>query len=172
MPFVSWGIANNGTLRAGQMEGNGTMLSGYVTFGSNNRLTVNVVIGVSFISVEQARKNLDAEIPDGTTLEQTAKQTRELWDEKLSRIRIEGASDGELETFYTAFFHTLQVMPFMSFSIRNTYCQLPLLQYPNEQSEGGMYYSGYDQAVHHGVSYTGYSIWVSQPPNHLVTFMH
>ena len=34
------------------------------------------------------------------------------------------------------------------------------LQYPYEQSEDGQYYSGYDDAVHEGESYTGYSIWV------------
>lgn len=34
------------------------------------------------------------------------------------------------------------------------------MQYPYEQSEGGRYYSGYDDTVHEGLSYTGYSIWV------------
>lgn len=34
-----------------------------------------------------------------------------------------------------------------------------VLQYPYEQDEGGKYYSGYDNTVHEGVSYTGYSIW-------------
>jgi hypothetical protein len=33
-------------------------------------------------------------------------------------------------------------------------------QYPYEQSEDGQYYSGYDDKVHSGISYTGYSIWV------------
>ena len=36
-------------------------------------------------------------------------------------------------------------------------------QYPYEQSEDGKYYSGYDNQVHEGVSYTGYSIWASFP---------
>jgi putative alpha-1,2-mannosidase len=82
------------------------MLSAYVTFQSS---LVNVRIGVSFISVEQARRNLDKEIPDGPPLEDTVNRTRDLWEEKLGRIQIEGASDEEMETFYTAFFHTLQV---------------------------------------------------------------
>ena len=160
MPFVSWGTAYNGTLSAGRAEGNGSMLSGYVTFASSENLIVNVRIGVSFISVEQARKNLDTEIPDGVTLEDTAAFTRESWAEKLNRIQIDGASDDELETFYTAFFHTLQVMPY--FICRSVNLMNSHTQYPSEQSEDGMYYSGYDQAVHHGPSYTGYSIWVCQ----------
>ena len=36
-------------------------------------------------------------------------------------------------------------------------------QYPSEQSEDGKYYSGYDDKVHEGQSYTGYSIWVRLP---------
>lgn len=35
-----------------------------------------------------------------------------------------------------------------------------LLEYPYEQSEDGKYYSGYDDKIHEGESYTGYSIWV------------
>ncbi|KAG1836241.1 glycoside hydrolase family 92 protein [Suillus subalutaceus] len=137
-PFASWGVSKNNTLFDGQTSGNGTLLSGYATF-SPEVVEVNVRIGVSFISVEQARKNLDMEIPDGNVLEDTATATRSAWAEKLELIKIKGASKDQLQTFYTAFFHTLQ--------------------YPYEQSEYGQYYSGYDDAVHQGVSYTGYSNW-------------
>jgi hypothetical protein len=85
------------------------VLSAYVRFASTPELTVNVRVGVSYISVEQARRNLDLEIPDGTSLEETASKTRGLWAEKLNRIQIQGASDDDLQVFYTAFFHTLQV---------------------------------------------------------------
>jgi hypothetical protein len=107
--FASWGTANNGTLREGRREGDGGVLSAYVQFASRTTLTVNVRIGVSYISVEQARRNLDLEIPDGTALEETASKTRALWAEKLNRIQIQGATDDDLQVFYTAFFHTLHV---------------------------------------------------------------
>ncbi|OBZ74826.1 hypothetical protein A0H81_05381 [Grifola frondosa] len=100
---------------------------------------VSVRVGVSFISVDQARKNIDAEVADGTSLEETARETRAAWAEKLDRIKIEGATAEDNQVFYTAVFHTLQ--------------------YPYEQSEDGHYYSGYDDSVHEGESYTGYSIW-------------
>ncbi|KAG1733237.1 glycoside hydrolase family 92 protein [Suillus paluster] len=137
-PFASWGVSQNNTLFDGQTSGNGTLLSGYATF-SPEVVEVSVRIGVSFISIEQARKNLDMEIPDGNTLEDTAMMTRSAWAEKLDLIKIRGATKDQMQTFYTAFYHTLQ--------------------YPYEQSEYGQYYSGYDDAVHQGVSYTGYSIW-------------
>ena len=106
--FESWGIANNGTLHDGEQYGSGAMLSGYANFDKKTKV-VNVRVGVSFISVEQARKNLEKEIPDGITLEQTAKKTREEWSEKLGRVQIRGASEEDLQIFYTGFFHALQV---------------------------------------------------------------
>ena len=107
-PFASYGVAQNGTISEGKAEGEGALLAGFVRFGEGTG-SVDVRVGVSFISVEQARKNLEAEIPDGTTLESTAEKTRAAWAEKLDCIQIEGASDEDRETFYTAVFHALQV---------------------------------------------------------------
>ncbi|KAJ3538818.1 hypothetical protein NM688_g6463 [Phlebia brevispora] len=139
-PIAEWGTASNADdlLHPEQLSSNGAQVSAYVRFDPSVH-TVDVRVGVSFISVEQARANLDSEIPDGTTLEQTARSTREAWAEKLDRISIEGATEDEETVFYTGVFHTLQ--------------------YPYEQDEGGKYYSGYDDSVHDGESYTGYSIW-------------
>ncbi|CDO69451.1 Glycoside Hydrolase Family 92 protein [Trametes cinnabarina] len=138
VPFEGFGVAQNGTVKEHAADGSGALLSGFARFAPGTK-RVNVRIGVSFISVDQARKNLDKEIPDGTTLEETAEKTRSAWAEKLDRVKVEGASQEESEIFYTGIFHTLQ--------------------YPYEQDEDGHYYSGYDDKVHEGVSYTGYSIW-------------
>lgn len=109
-PFEEWGVSSNanGTLFPGESSRNGSQISGYVLFDQNVK-TVEVRIGVSFISVEQARENLDSEIPDGTSLTATARTVREAWAEKLDRIQIEGAGDDAQTIFYTAVFHTLQV---------------------------------------------------------------
>ncbi|CDO69453.1 Glycoside Hydrolase Family 92 protein [Trametes cinnabarina] len=137
-PFGGFGIAQNGTITENETHGDGAVLSGFARFAPGTK-TVNVRVGVSFISIEQARRNVDKEIPDGTTIEETAEKTRAAWAEKLDRIKVEGASHEDAEVFYTGIFHTLQ--------------------YPYEQDEDGHYYSGYDDAVHAGSSYTGYSIW-------------
>jgi hypothetical protein len=109
---VEWGTASNGdgSVYPGQDQKSGAQVSGYARFAEGVR-TVNVRVGVSFISVEQARKNLENEIPDGTTLEETAEKTRQAWAEKLDRVKIEGSGimDDEKRVFYTGIFHTLQV---------------------------------------------------------------
>ena len=114
-PFVAFGTtAQNGTAVrvAGEKTAReGTVLGGYAVFSRDVR-TVDVRIGVSFISVEQARRNLEMEVPDGTTLEQTARKARAEWAEKLDRVQVRGGSREQLVTFYTALFHTLQVFGF------------------------------------------------------------
>ena len=93
------------------------MLGAYARFESSGPTVVDVRVGVSFISVDQARKNLEAEIPDGTSLEQTAQATRAQWAEKLGRVKVEGASADQRATFYTGIFHTLQVSLCMTCSV-------------------------------------------------------
>ena len=106
--FASFGIAQNGTINEGAGTGEGALLSGFVRFEEGTE-KVEVRVGVSFISVEQARANLDKEIPDGTALEETAHKTRGEWAEKMDRVRVEGAGEEQAVVFYTGIFHTLQV---------------------------------------------------------------
>ncbi|KAG6846148.1 hypothetical protein H0H93_015732, partial [Arthromyces matolae] len=115
----------------------GSLLSAYVFFERGS--SVDIRVGTSFISINQARANIDAEIPDGTSFEDTVASTKAAWEEKLNRFKVEGANEVQQEVFYTGITHALQ--------------------YPYEQFEQGRYYSGYDGQVHNGQSYTGYSIW-------------
>ncbi|KAJ8518529.1 hypothetical protein ONZ45_g4439 [Pleurotus djamor] len=137
-PFTTWGVTQNGTIHKGVRSAMDQLLSGFATFAPSNDV-IDVRVGVSFISIDQARRNLLREIPDGTSLEETARTTRAQWAEKLDRIQIEGATKKQMDIFYTGFFHALQ--------------------YPYETSEEGRYYSGFDDQVHEGDSYNGYSIW-------------
>jgi putative alpha-1,2-mannosidase len=118
--FHSWGTAINGTMNTGDTAAESRLLSGFVTFPNDTKI-VDIRIGVSFISIEQARKNLDSEIPDGTSLEETSYRTRKEWADKLDRVRIEGASQDDAFTFYTAIFHTLQVLSCCLPSITSCY---------------------------------------------------
>lgn len=161
-PFLSWGTASNadGKLIKGNRKASGKQVSGYVTFDKHIK-SIDVRIGVSFISEDQACSNVDDEIPDGTAIEETARKTRAQWAEKLDRIKVQGGNPDELTVLYTAIFHSLQVSLFCWEKIRPNKGKLNCcFKYPYEQSEGGRYYSGYDDSIHAGESYTGYSIWV------------
>ncbi|KIY50090.1 hypothetical protein FISHEDRAFT_57722 [Fistulina hepatica ATCC 64428] len=112
-PFVVVGVCKNYTLLPADIEeAEGSLVSAFARFDvpeGQCSLQVDVRVRVSFISMAQACRNLDGEIPDGTSLEETARPTRTQWAEKLDRITIEGAaSDNDLSTFYTVVYHSLQ----------------------------------------------------------------
>ena len=100
--------------------------------------TIQLRVGTSFISVEQARENLRREIP-GWDFEAVQRELRAQWNAKLSRLQISGATGADKTLLYTALYHALL--------------------YPRIFSEYGRYYSAFDDAVHSGESYTAYSIW-------------
>lgn len=62
------GIIANGTLLSGKMATTGSLLNAFALFpmarGNGKDFVVNVKIGTSFISEDQARRNIDLEIPD------------------------------------------------------------------------------------------------------------
>lgn len=159
---VEYGIIQNGVVVPGKREARGPNLLAFVYL--SERDTADIRIGTSFISVEQARANLDAEIPDDSSLESTAQTVRTQWAKLLDHISIDvGGKDDEeakamREVFWTGIAHSLQVM---LFDLCDTEKLNSSHQYPTEQHEQGHYWSGYDAKVHEGESYTGYSIWVS-----------
>lgn len=99
---------------------------------------VEVRVGTSFISLDQARANLKSEMPlwEFDVLRRTLHAE---WQHKLAKLQVTGASQDELVRLYTAYYRT----------------QL----FPRDMTEYGRYYSGFDDKVHTGTSYTAYSIW-------------
>jgi len=103
--------------------------------GDKNRLTVSRVgaktlefrYGISFISVEQAKKNLQREIPAwGFDTVKAAGKAR--WNQVLGQIAVEGGTETQRRVFYTALYRCYERM------INIT--------------EDGRYYSGFDHQVH------------------------
>ncbi len=99
---------------------------------------VELRVGTSFLSVDQARANLRREIPDWD-FDAVRARLDSAWAEKLGRLEVEGATGREKTRLYTALYHALI--------------------YPRVFSEYGRYYSAFDDRVHSGQSYTAYSIW-------------
>jgi predicted alpha-1,2-mannosidase len=116
----------------------GQSLGAYAKFRTTEGEVVEARVGTSFISIEQARKNLKTEIPawDFSAVRQSI---RSEWNKKLSQISIEGATDDQRKILYTGLYHAML--------------------YPRTFFEQGRYYSAFDDKVHQGAAYTDYSIW-------------
>ena len=67
---------------------------------------ITVQMGVSFVSIENARENLDTEQKD-KGFDQIAREAKEAWNSDLGRIEIEGGTKEQRTIFYTALYHTL-----------------------------------------------------------------
>jgi len=78
----------------------------YVTFDIAANASVKMKIGTSFTSIENARKNLEAEISDWD-FEATKKNLENIWNKTLGRIEVESEDEKELTKFYTSMYHAL-----------------------------------------------------------------
>ncbi|WP_066310823.1 GH92 family glycosyl hydrolase [Bacillus sp. FJAT-29814] len=77
-------------------------VTGYVQFDtSGSDKTVTMKIATSLISVEQAKKNLEQDIKSSDTFDTIKDKAKQLWNEKLGIIEVEGASEDDLVTLYS-----------------------------------------------------------------------
>jgi predicted alpha-1,2-mannosidase len=77
----------------------------YATFDTRENRVVEMKLGVSFISVDQARRSLG-----GMMFDQARAQAEKLWADALGKIEVEGGSDEHRRIFYSALYRS-QLMP-------------------------------------------------------------
>ena len=70
-------------------------------------LSLNVRYGVSYISVEQAKRNLRREIKD-FDLKKVTSAGRKIWNEELGKISVSGGTENDRFVFYTSLYRCLE----------------------------------------------------------------
>lgn len=78
----------------------------YMTFSTEEQEAVEVKVGLSYTSIENARFNRETEAVD-VTFDQAKKNATDVWNESLSRIYVEGGKETDKVKFYTGLFHAL-----------------------------------------------------------------
>lgn len=102
---------------------------------------VEMKMALSYVSIENARANLEAEAAGLSFDEVLAEAIRE-WEVKLSSIRVEGATAREQTIFYTALYHSLIL--------------------PTAFNDVNGEYLGFDGKIHHAAGFTYFtdmSLW-------------
>lgn len=117
-------IADGSTVPADSADGHNACLA--LRYGEDVK-TINLRYGVSFISEEQAERNLRREIKD-YDLEAVAESARKIWNSTLGRIEVETGSDDDKALFYTSLYR--------------------MHERPVCLSEDGRYFSASDGKVH------------------------
>jgi predicted alpha-1,2-mannosidase len=118
-------------------DGQGNAPAGVAILEDNSRLriefgrvtpeTVLLKYAISYISREQARTNFEAELRH-RGFDDLAAVAKAAWRAELDTIRVEGGTDAQKRTFYTALYRTHERMV--------------------DITEDGRYYSGYDRSIH------------------------
>lgn len=93
----------------------------------NSSSGVEFRYGISYISIEQARVNLEKEIPQWG-FEKVKSKAQGTWEEALGQIKVEGGTTAYKRSFYTALYRTYERMVNIN--------------------EYGRYYSAYDHKIH------------------------
>ncbi len=114
----------------------------WFSFQTQKDEQIEVQVGISFVSTENARLNLETE-QQAFDLDNTARKAYVLWDQELSKIMVEGGGHEDKVKFYTALYHTL-IHP-------NTLNDVNGM-YPGMESASNPVSSGHDR-------YTVFSLW-------------
>ena len=105
-PFNAFGTWRDNRVEAGTVAAaNEGRVGAYATFDTTSNQTVQMKIGVSFISPEKARANLLQEVPSWD-FDVVRRQAEAAWESVLGKIKIDGGTEEQRRIFYTALFHS------------------------------------------------------------------
>lgn len=103
-PFATSGTWDRDTLKAASNTATATSCGAFVTFDGASTAPVQVKVGLSFVSIENAQANLAAENP-GWNFDAIRRDADQAWNTQLNRIQVTGGTKDETRTFYTALYH-------------------------------------------------------------------
>lgn len=84
----------------------GDDIGAWFSFETEENEQIEVAMGVSFVSIANARENLEKE-QHGRHFEAIHQEARQRWNDDLGRIMVEGGTDEQKTVFYTGLYHTL-----------------------------------------------------------------
>ena len=133
--YVTW----KDSLISQDVKQEGLDIGALVTFDTSQDEEIMVKIGVSFIDMEQAKRNLEMEIP-AWDFDKVKNDGREIWNNALGKIKIEGGTDKQKTIFYSALYRVM------------------LGSQTLDRSEYGRYYSRLDKQVHDTEGHAFYQV--------------
>ncbi|MCD6333544.1 MAG: GH92 family glycosyl hydrolase [Bacteroidales bacterium] len=122
---------------------------------------VMMKVGISYVSIRQAKINLETEIPDWN-FDRVVNESKREWNSLLSRIRISGGTKQDQRRFYTDLWHALQGRRIISdvngkypdhTGKRKRICRLPL------DEAGKPLFSQYNSDSYWGTQWTLNTLW-------------
>lgn len=142
-PFESAQVWDDDELVADTLEYKADHVGAVVRFKTQRGDQVHVKTASSYISFEQAERNLKQEIGEDT-FDETEAKTRNRWNEELGKVEAEGGSIDEMRTFYSSLYRMLF---------------FPLKMYEKDEDGEIFHYSPYTGEVLPGYLFAGTGFW-------------
>jgi len=147
-PFRSSGTWNGDEIKPGSLEDSGVYTGSYADYSTSENEKIEVKVGISYTNIEQARLNLETEIP-GWNFDEVKENAAAKWNTVLSKIEVQlpegdnpALNQKKMNTFYTALYHSLL--------------------FPATYSDVDGKYTGIDKQVHIADDFTylsDFSLW-------------
>lgn len=137
---------------------NGHTGTRYATFDTSSDRDVELRIATSFISLAQAEANHDLELA-GQTFNDVQGAAKELWDERLDVVEVEGANESEVRALYSNLYR-LNLYPNSQFENTGT-ASAPRYQYasPVSPKSGSATPTTTNAAIKDGKIYVNNGFW-------------
>jgi predicted alpha-1,2-mannosidase len=104
---VSRGVYdNNLPLDSTILTVEGDNIGAFYTFDTDEGEVIELQVGLSYVSTENAKMNLEAEL-NNKTFAEVRQDARDWWNEELSKIKVEGGTEDDKTLFYTSLYRTL-----------------------------------------------------------------
>ncbi len=104
-PFDEAGTWSGSSVDNGSTSAAGQDVGAYARYATTAGDELIVKVGISYVSVENALANIDAEVPKWD-FEGVRTDASKTWNERLSRIQVEGDAENKVK-FYTSLYHTM-----------------------------------------------------------------
>lgn len=137
-PFQEYGIAVDGNVERNRQDASGKDIKAYTKFSAKNGEAILVKVGISAVSTDGAKRNLEKEIPDWD-FDGIKEKAEVAWRKMLSRIEVKDGDHENLVKFYTALYHCCLV--------------------PNIYSDVDGSYRGHDFKIHKADGYDVYTVF-------------
>lgn len=142
-PFSSTSTWEGSNLVKGQKEMEADHAGAIVGFKTEKDEVINVQVASSFISFEQAELNLKRELGNDN-FNQTKEKARKIWNETLSKIKVEGGTVDQVRTFYSCLYRTVL---------------FPNKLYEINEKEEIIHWSPYNGKILPGYMFAGTGFW-------------
>ena len=136
--FKSAGISVDDKIVDNIKTAKGKNIKGFVNYSTKEGESVLVKVGISSVSIDGAKKNLDEENADWK-FDKVKNEAEQLWNNHLSKIEVEGGTEKQRRIFYTGLYHTAMA--------------------PVTLNDVDGKYRGGDHKVHSVDDFTRYTVW-------------